>query len=66
MKLKNTTDLSKFKGYDLSSAQCHIANLGKVYTDEYGEPMEVEDVADMLARQKENVQKTDLEDDLER
>ena len=52
MKVKNTTNLSKFKGYDLSLAQCHIANWGKVYTDEYGEPMEIEDVVDMLARQK--------------
>lgn len=43
--IKTTTDLSKFKGYDLSVAKCHISNWGKVFIDdEYGQPLEVEDV----------------------
>lgn len=44
IKMKTTTDLSQFKGYDLSVAKCHIANFGKVFLDEYNMPMDVEDV----------------------
>ena len=46
--MKTTKDLTKFKGYDLSVAQCHMANWGIIYLDEYGLPMEVEDVCYML------------------
>lgn len=46
--MKTTTDLTKFKGYDLAVAKCHMENWGVVYLDEYGLPLEVEDVIYML------------------
>lgn len=46
--MKTTKDLSKFKGYDLTVAQCHMDNWGVIYLDEYGCPLEVEDVICML------------------
>lgn len=42
--MKTTTDLKIFKGYDLSVAKCHMANWGKVFLDQYGCPMDIEDV----------------------
>lgn len=42
--IRTTTDLEQFKGYNLSVAKCHMANWGKVFIDEYNEPIEVEDV----------------------
>lgn len=43
--MRTTNDLSKFKGYDLVLAQCHLDNFGVIYLDdEYDEPMEIEDV----------------------
>lgn len=46
--MKTTKDLTQFKGYDLSVAECHIANWGVIYLDEYDKPMEVEDVIYIL------------------
>lgn len=46
--MTKTNDLTQFKGYDLAVAQCHLDNWGKIYLDEYGEPMDVEDVMEML------------------
>lgn len=43
--MRTTNDLSKFKGYDLVLAQCHLDNFGVIYMDnDYDEPMEIEDV----------------------
>lgn len=46
--MKTTKDLSKFIGYDLVVAKCQLANWGIIYLDEYGLPMDVEDVIYML------------------
>lgn len=46
--MRTIKDLTQFKGYDLVVAQCHLENWGVVYLDEYGKPMEVEDVVYML------------------
>lgn len=46
--MKTTKDLSKFKGYDLSVAKCHLENWGVIYLDEYGLPLDVEEVIYML------------------
>ena len=46
--MRTTTDLRRFKGYDLTVAKCHMSNWGKVFLDEeYGQPLEVEDVINM-------------------
>ena len=46
--MRTTNDLSKFTGYNRVLAQCHLDNWGVVYMDEYGEPLEVEDVLYMI------------------
>lgn len=46
--MKTTKDLNKFNGYDKVVAQCHIENWGVIYLDEYGCPMDIEDVINML------------------
>ena len=43
--MKITTDLERFKGYDRSLAECHMANWGIIYLDEYLQPMEIEDIS---------------------
>ena len=43
-----TTNIEKFTGYDRAVALCHLKNWGKIYLDEYGMPMDVEDVIYML------------------
>ena len=43
--MKTTTDLTRFKGYDLSLAKCHMANWGVIYLDdEYEQPIEIEEL----------------------
>ena len=46
--MKTTKNIKKFKGYDLAVAKCHLENWGIVYLDQYGLPMDVEDVIEML------------------
>lgn len=46
--MKTTMDINQFKGYDKSVAQCHLDNWGIIYLDEYGSPMDVEDVIYMM------------------
>ena len=43
-----TKDLSRFTGYDLSLAKCHLNNWGVIYLDEYGSPIEIEDVIEQF------------------
>ena len=38
----------KLTKYDLVLANCHVANYGKIYLDEFYAPMEIEDVVYML------------------
>ena len=46
--MKTIIDLSGFVGYDLTVAKCHLSNWGVIYLDEYGCPMDVEEVMEML------------------
>ena len=46
--MKTTTNINQFKGYDRVVAECHMSNWGVIYLDEYGCPMEVEEVIYML------------------
>lgn len=46
--MKTTKDLSKFKGYDLAVAKCHLENWGVIYLDEYNLPMDIDDVIYMI------------------
>lgn len=46
--MRTTTNIELFKGYDRSLAICHIDNWGKIFLDEYGQPMEIEDVLNMI------------------
>ena len=46
--IRTTNNLTGFTGYDYSLALCHMDNWGLVYLDEYGAPMEIEDVENMM------------------
>lgn len=44
-KMKTTTNIEQFTGYNKTLAQCHMDNWGIIFIDdEYNEPMEIEDV----------------------
>lgn len=46
--MKTTNNINQFKGYDKVVAECHLENWGVIYLDEYEQPMEVEDVINMM------------------
>ena len=47
--LKNTNVINDYwSDYDKTIAQCHISNWGTIYLDDYGYPMEVEEVINLL------------------
>lgn len=37
-----------WSNYDKAVAKCHLANWGVIYIDEYGEPIDVEEVCYMM------------------
>lgn len=49
--MKTTTKINpKWNDYDKALAQCHLLNWEEIYLDEYGMPMEIEDVIYMKER----------------
>ena len=46
--IKTTMDVEQFKGYAKSVATCHMDNWGKIFVDEYNQPLEVEEVSELL------------------
>lgn len=42
--MKTTTNIEQFTGYNKTLAICHMENWGKIFLDEYNEPMSIEDV----------------------
>lgn len=47
MKTRKTID-QKWSAYDKSVARCHLDIWGVIYIDEYGEPIDVEEVFYMM------------------
>lgn len=48
-----TTNENKFTGYDGVVATAHLANWGVIYLDDYGLPLDVEEVMYLLGEEAE-------------
>lgn len=46
--MKKTTSLENINKYFIPLAHCHLMSFGVIYLDEYGQPMEIEEVIEML------------------
>lgn len=56
--IKTTKNINKFKGYDKTVAKCHLHNFGIIYYyDGINEPLEVEEVLEILDKEDEKMKR---------